>query len=117
MSLKTHKAVRHNRDDYFYRQRGDRSVTSSNIEEWRFPDWIKPGMLVELASVGACGKHQKINTKGDILETSQPLYTDTPILVLVTKLSDNRGFLNGVVGEELYRFSGQIRATRIQESL
>jgi len=113
--MKLSKAIRHDRDDYFYRQRGESTV--SNIEEWRFPDWIKPGMLIELTSKFSLGKFQKINTRGLDMEPSQPLYSDKPVLVMVVKLTDNRGYLDGLLGETLYRFSGKMDVKRAQEGI
>lgn len=102
-----------NKEDFYYRQRGGSTI--SNIEEWRFPDWIKPGMLIELNGKFGLGKIQKINTRGLELEPSQSLYSDKPVLVMVAKLTDNRGYLYGLLGETLYRFSGKMDVKRAKE--
>lgn len=96
---------------YYYCQKGD--STTSTIEEWRFPDWIRPGMMVELTGKFALGKMQKVDSKGVVRGLSRSL--DRTVMVLVTKLTDNRGYLDGLCGEDLFRFSGKMEVTQAKE--
>ena len=105
--------MKNDQDSFFYRQRGH--STASNIEEWRFPEWIKPGMLVELTGSDGVGKKQRIGI-GEKEACTPPSTMNTTIIVLVTKITDNRGCLEGIWGEDLFRFYGKMQVSQIQDS-
>ena len=103
--------MKNDQDSFFYRQRGNSNVSA--IEEWQFPEWIKPGMLVELTGGVAPGisKKQKISIgEKEYLTPSSTM--NTTIIVLVTKITENRRYLEGIWGEDLFRFYGKMQVIK-----
>lgn len=104
------KAPRHEQYDYFYRQRPGDSPTHPTITKTVIPPTVQPGRLIRV-DVNYDGvnmsKVEFIDMKGKVNSSMAPTSDPKMYIVLITKVDFQQGILEGLVGEDLMRFSGK----------
>lgn len=101
--------TRRDKDSFYYCQGGESSPTL--IDPWRLPGWVERGMLLDIDGGSFLGEMRQIGPK---TPQNRPTGLRTTT-VLVTTIGDDRSFFEGLVGEDLYRFSGKMVIKQLKE--